>query len=352
MSATPTTSSVTSATPTLGALLYGFIEHHLKAERGLARASIRSYRDALRLFLAFLAHAAKRPITKLTLADLTSGHVRAFLAHLESARGNHVRTRNQRLAVLHTFFAYLAHQVPEVCLEAERVAAVPRKRAPTAPTQYLERDQIESLFAHLPRTGPHALRDRALLLFLYNTGARAQEVADLRAEHLILTTAPRVQLHGKGDKWRTCPLWPDTARLLGHVLDARSSMRPAAEQRPLTGPVFTTARGTPLTRYGVHKLVRRRSRSLITTSGRPVSPHVFRHTTAVHLLDAGVEVNVIRGWLGHVSLETTNRYAELNTRMKAAALAACEAPVSATAGFPRKPVWRDDPSLLAWLESL
>jgi integrase/recombinase XerD len=256
MTAAPTT----SATPTLGALLYGFIEHHLKAERGLALASIRSYRDALRLWLVFLAQTTKRPITRLTLADLTSAHVRAFLTHLETARGNHVRTRNQRLAVLHTFFGYLAGQVPEACLEAERVAAVPRKRAPTPPTQFLERDQVETLFDHLPGTGTYALRDRALLLFLYKTGARAQEVADLRAEHLLLTAAPRVQLHGKGDKWRTCPLWPETARLLGLLLDARRPGEPAERHAP-TGPVFTTARSTALTRYGIHKLVRRRSRA-------------------------------------------------------------------------------------------
>jgi len=121
---------------------------------------------------------------------------------------------------------------------------------------------------------------------------------------------------------------------------------------PAKGPVFATARDTPLTRYGIHKLVRRHTCGLTTTSGRPVSPHVFRHTTAVHLLEAGVEVNVIRGWLGHVSLDTTNRYAEISFRTKAAALAACEAPVPVTAGFPRKPVWRDDPSLLNWLQSL
>jgi site-specific recombinase XerD len=273
MTAVPTTST----TLTLGALLYGFIEHHLKAERGLALASIRSYRDALRLFLAFLAQTTKRPITRLTLADLTSAQVRAFLTHLETARGNHVRTRNQRLAVLHTFFAYLAGQVPEACLEAERVAAVPRKRAPSPPTQFLERDQVETLFDHLPSTGKYALRDRALLLFLYNTGARAQEVADLRAEHLILTAAPRVQLHGKGDKWRSCPLWPETARLLGLLLDARRPGRSEAERGPLTGPVFTTARGTGLTRYGIHKLVRRRSRALTTTSGSRVAARVAAH---------------------------------------------------------------------------
>jgi integrase/recombinase XerD len=349
-----TTPPTTSVAPTLGALLYGFIEHHLKAERGLALATIRSYRDALRLFLAFVAKATRRPITRLTLADLTVIQVRAFLSHLETERSNHVRTRNQRLAVLHTFFAYLAGRVPESCMEAERIAAVPRKRAPAPPTHYLERDEVESLFAHLPVTGRHALRDRALLLFLYNTGARAQEVADLRAEHLVLGASPRVQLHGKGDKWRTCPVWPETARLLGLLLDARARVPSEPQAAAPSGPVFTTARGTPLTRYGIHKLVRRHTRALTTTSARPVSPHVFRHTTAVHLLEAGVDVNVIRGWLGHVSLDTTNRYAEVNIRMKTAALAACEAPVntSTRAGFPHKPVWRDDPALLAWLESL
>ena len=334
----------------IGPIVYAFFEQHLKAEKGLSPASVRSYRDALRLFLSFVAAERGRSLTRITVEDFTAERVRHFLGHLETCRGNHIRSRNQRLAGLHTFFNYLARQVPEALAEAERVAAIPRKRAPPPPTQFLERDEIETLIAGLPATGHTALRDRTLLLFLYNTGARVQEAADLRIGNLELGPQPRVNLHGKGDKWRACPLWSETARLLRELLAERAAVAPP------TAPVFTSRQGRPLTRYGIYKLVRRHAAHLTASANggppRRVSPHVLRHTTAVHLLEAGVEINVIRGWLGHVSLDTTNRYAEINMRSKEAALEACEPPVAASAAFPRRPVWRDDVALLNWLTSL
>jgi site-specific recombinase XerD len=233
----------------------------------------------------------------------------------------------------------------------QRVAAIPCKRVAPPEAHFLEREEISTLLGRLPTHGRHAVRDRALLLFLYNTGARAQEVADLRAEHLHLGSHPHVRLHGKGDKWRTCPLWEDTASVLRTLL-------PQDRGVPLSQvPVFASKVGMPLTRYGIYKIVRRHAALLLQAEqerrrGWRISPHVFRHTTAVHLLEAGVEVNVIRGWLGHADLSTTNRYAEINARAKEAALRACEAPSEASEGFPRQPVWRSDESLLNWLASL
>jgi integrase/recombinase XerD len=344
---------VNGLSATVGAIVYGFFEHHLKGERGLSPSSVASYRDAIRLFLCFVARRAGRKITRLTFVDLTADRAREFLAHLEADRGNHIHTRNQRLAALHTFFGYIAIHVPEMLAEAERVAAIPQKRAAPPATRFLERDEIAALFTQLPRAGRHALRDRALLLFLYNTGARAQEVAELRLANLSLEPQPRVQLHGKGDKWRACPLWPETARLLQQLLATRCSA--GCEVKP-DAPVFTAAKDAPLTRFGIYKIVRRRTANLPANArrgGRQISPHIFRHTTAVHLLEAGVEVNVIRAWLGHVSLDTTNRYAEISLKMKEDALRLCEPPVSAApAEFHRRAVWRDDASLSAWLESL
>jgi site-specific recombinase XerD len=335
--------------PALGALLYAFFVDHLRTLKGLRPASVQSYRDTLRLFLRFVATDRGCRLTRLTVADLSFDRVRAFLQHLEDVRHNQIRTRNQRLAALHTFFEYLASTGPERLAVAERVAAIPVKRCPPPETYFLERDQISALFARLPSRGRHASRDRALLLFLYNTGARVQEVSDLRVRDLDLGATPRVRLHGKGDKWRTCPLWTETARQLQALLPADGSAPPDT-------PVFCAAPRRPLTRFGIYKLVRRHARVLeneaTTRAPRRIGPHIFRHTTAVHLLEAGVEVNVIRGWLGHVSLDTTNRYAEINARAKEAALRACEPPTDAAAGFPRTPVWRDDEALLSWLASL
>jgi len=336
----------------LGALVCSFFEDYLRTQKGLRPSSLRSYRDALRLFLGFLAAERRRQITRLTLADLTMEHVLLFLRHLEEERGNCVRTRNQRLAALRTFFCYLASRVPEMLAEAERVAQIPVKRTPPAETHFLERDEVEALFAALPGAGRHSLRDRALLLFLYNTGARVQEAADLARRNLDLGAQPRVHLCGKGDKWRLCPLWQETAALLTRLLEEQGAA--AAPQ----DPVFCSRQGRPLTRFGIYKVVRRHAAHLASSGADPgprsVSPHVLRHTTAVHLLEAGVEVNVIRAWLGHVSLDTTNRYAEVNIRAKEAALAACEPPLPASSseGFPRKAVWRDDENLLRWLASL
>ncbi len=337
-------------TSTVGAVLYTFFEDYLKCQKGLSTASIRSYRDGLRLFLQFLAQDTKRAISRLTLADLSAERVRRFLSTLEAERANHIRTRNQRLSALRVFFNYLGTQVPEMLVEAERVAATPMKRVPPPETCFLERDDMTALFASLPTTGWWALRDRALLLFLYNTGARVQEVADLRVSQLELQTQPRVHLHGKGNKWRVCPLWQETVALLQQLL-AQSPSRNNADH-----PVFTSHRGQALTRYGIYKLVRRHTAHLekcgADTMPCRVSPHVFRHSTAVHLLESGVEVNVIRAWLGHVSLETTNRYAEITLRMKAEALQACDVSTETAAACRGKPIWRDDPSLLQWLQSL
>ena len=337
-------------TPALGALVHSFFVDHLQAQKGLRPASVRSYRDALRLFLGFVSRDARRPLTRLSPQDLTCERVRQFLQHLESERHNHIRTRNQRLAALHTFFEYLAHRMPEMLGVGEQVTAIPVKRVAPPETRFLDRDEVAALLRGIPAAGRCAARDRALLLFLYNTGARAQEVSELRVRSLDLNPPPRVHLHGKGDKWRVCPLWAETARELQHLVQRDG--RPASPE----DPIFVSRPGRPLTRFGIYKIVRR-SGSRLMTSGRlspkaSISPHILRHTAAVHLLESGVEINVVRGWLGHASLETTNRYAEITLRTKAEALRACEPPVENPESATRRFVWRDDEILLNWLKSL
>ena len=335
---------------TMGPLIYSFFEDYLKVQRGLRPATVKSYRDALLLYLHFVAEDTHHKISRLLLVELTYERVTRFLKHLEENRGNSVSTRNQRLAALRTFFEYAASRVPEMLMESERVATIPVKRTPPPETYFLERDDIQALFSNLPAKGNEALRNRVLLLFLYNTGARVQEVAELHVKNLELGRQPRVRLHGKGDKWRLCPLWEETASLLRSLLAERDS-----ELSP-DSPVFVSRKRKAMTRFGIYKVVRRLTGQIskAKSSGEaiPISPHIFRHTTAMHLLEAGVEMNVIRSWLGHASLDTTNRYAEISITMKEKALQACEAPISDSAPYPRKPVWRNDQSLLNWLENL
>lgn len=335
--------------PSLGALLHAFLVDELPLQKGFRPASTRAYRDGLRLFLTFVAADRSCRLTQLTPEDMTAERVQRFLLHLEQERHNHRRTRNHRLAILRTFFEFLARRCPESLAAAQRVAAIAVKRTPPAETHFLEREEVAQLFRRLPSDGPFALRDRALLLLLYNTGARVQEIADLRIAHLDLQGQPSVRLHGKGDKWRSCPLWTQTAQLLRDMLQTRRP-QPSAMM-----PVFVSRGERALTRFGIYKIVRRHTRHLDgrrPATGRHISPHVFRHTAAVHLLEAGVDVNVIRAWLGHVRLDTTNRYAEITTRTKLAALQLCEPDATATDSPRRNAVWRDDQALLSWLASL
>jgi integrase/recombinase XerD len=334
--------------PTIGSLIYSFFLDYLPQQKGLRASSIRSYRDTLRLFLISVAESTKQRVSELRLEHLSFQRVSGFLHDLEQVRHNSVATRNQRLAALHTFFEYVGRQVPEMLHVCEQVAAIPTKRMPLPETRFMTRDEIQLLFDRLPENGRLALRDRALLLFLYNTGARVQEAADLRREHLTFEPSPSVRLHGKGDKWRTCPLWEQTARVLGRLLEEQDAHDPQA-------PVFSSARGTPLTRFGIYKRVRKHASQIEQESTVPrachITPHVFRHSTAVSLLESGAELNVIAGWLGHVSPITTNRYAEITLRMKEDALKLCEPPVE-IAGQSRKPAWHGDADLLSWLASL
>jgi site-specific recombinase XerD len=322
-------------------VLFSFFEGHLKVQKGLRPGSVKSYRDTLKLFLMYVAKACGRPVTRLKLSDLASERVLEFLRVIEAERGNRVATRNQRLAALHTFYRYLAAHHPEMLSEAERVEAIPSKRCPTPKTIFLEREEIDSIFKALPRKGALALRDRALLMVLYNSGARVQEIADLRVADVDLDGPFRVRLHGKGDKWRTCPLWPETADLLKQLETVRSGDK--------TLPLFTSRHFRPLTRFGIYKLVKRHTRSLKSDG---VSPHVFRHSLAVGLLEQGVDVNVIRAWLGHVSLDTTHRYAEINLRTKQAAVTACLPPVDSSDTHLRTCGWHKDQDLMRWLSSL
>jgi integrase/recombinase XerD len=335
---------------TVGAVLHAFLADELPVQRGLRPASVKAYRDGLRLFLAFVAKDLSCRVTQISCEAFTLDRVQRFLQDLETTRRNHRRTRNHRLTVLRTFFEFLARRSPECLAVAQQVAAIAIKRVPPPETSFLEREEIATLFRRMPADGRLALRDRALLLLLYNTGARVQEIADLRIEHVDLGPQPRVRLHGKGDKWRLCPLWLQTVDLLTRLVREGSST-PSP-----TRALFTSHSDRPLTRFGIYKIVRRHTDHLrsqrASPKGRHVGPHVFRHTAAVHLLEAGVDVNVIRGWLGHVSLDTTNRYAEITTRIKEAALRLCEPPITGAETHRRTPVWRDDQALLEWLASL
>jgi site-specific recombinase XerD len=266
---------MSASTLVLGSVLASFFNDHLKIQKGLRPNSITSYADALRLFLQFAAKAGEKRITELGLDDLDANTVSSFLNSLEENRRNAVQSRNQRLAALRTFFEYVARRFPERLGQAQEVAMIPRKRAQPPETVYLERDEIESTLAALPAEGRRALRDRTLLVFLYNTGARVQEAADLRVSDVHFDPTPRVHLHGKGNKWRVCPLWDETAALIKRLVAEQVS----APDRP----IFVGAKEAALTRFGIYKIIRRYTKQDCQTAIRwPVEGHLTSHLAAQH----------------------------------------------------------------------
>lgn len=298
-----------------------FLLEHLIGERNLSRHTQHSYRDALSLALRFLAQHRRGVIETLTISDLSAARIRGFLTDLEQSRHCGPRTQNQRLAVLHAFAHFVAQRRPEYWEWATQIRAVPFRRCSNRLIPFLETEEMHALLAAPDRSSSQGERDYALLAFLYNTGARADEVAKLTIADLDLV-ASSVRLQGKGNKHRCCPLWKTTTQTL----------RSLVGKRPLAEFVFLNCRGQPLTRFGVHTLVERHartaSRSRTSLRGKRVSPHVIRHSTAMHLLRSGVDINTIRAWLGHASLQTTHIYAESDLEMKAKALAACSPPVA------------------------
>jgi site-specific recombinase XerD len=324
-----------------------FFEDHLRCRCNVSRNTARSYRDALKLLLRFAAAQVKKPAVNLSVTDITEAVVVAFLTDLEQARGNSIQTRNHRLVGIRRLFEYIGEKEPTLLAHCHKIVTVPKKRGALLPAiHYLEKEQITALLDAVPRGDARGRRDYTLLLFMYNTGARVQEVADTRLSWLTLSTAAKVELLGKGRKWRTCPLWESTVRHVRQLIEERG-LKPEQE-----GHLFVNRFGQPLSRSGIAEIIDRHARKAGATTpglrGQKVTPHTIRHTTAMHLLQSGVEVNVIRSWLGHASIATTNRYIEIDLEMKRKALEACEV---GRGGSP--PVsWQSSPDILTWLESL
>jgi site-specific recombinase XerD len=338
---------MTSAPNALAGTLRKFFGDHLPTIRGVSPHTIRSYRDSLALLLRFLAPATGRPVATLDMPDVTVEHVVAFLQHVEQHRGVTATTRNVRLAAIHSFARFLAAQEPLYLDQAQRLLAIPFKRARPRPIAYFEYEEIAAVLASMDRSTRAGRRDYTLLAAMFNTGARVQEILDLRAGDLQLTKPYQVRLMGKGRKVRWCPLWPQTAQLLRtwcaeRQLDLRSD-----------ATVFVNQRGLPLTRFGVRfilaKHVRHAAQQQPSLATKRLHPHSLRHSTAVHLLKSGVDLPTIAHWLGHASVNTTNRYVTVDLELKRKALARA-APLGTTRSSPTP--WRRDASVLEWLEAL
>jgi len=328
-------------TSLLGPWVRRFLLEYLVRERNLAINTRASYRDMLVLLLPYASKHLKRPVDRLAVADLSPEIIRNFLNHLEQDRLCGTATRNQRLGGMHALARFIGENSPEHVEWCGQVRLIAFKKTTQPCITYLERPEMDALLAAPDRRTPQGQRDYALLLFLYNSGVRASEAAGLRIAD-VSWHAQCVRITGKGNKQRTCPLWTHTMEQLRWVTDHR-----AHDQQ-----VFLNRNRRPITRFGIHTLVERYAQKAAakapSLSTKGLSPHVIRHTTATHLLRAGVDINTIRAWLGHVSINTTNIYAETDLETKARALATC---VPATRGAKGKP-WSLRPELMEFLRGL
>jgi site-specific recombinase XerD len=328
-------------------LVQSFFQEYLSVNRGLSQNTILAYRDALKIFFSFESTRQNKSAAQLTLDDLNVGTVLAFLNQIESKRNNSIVTRNLRLAALRTFCLYLITNDTMRMGEYQKIIALPIKRFPRKVVGYLEFDEVQSILNHIDRKDASGQRDYVLLNLLYNTGARVQEICDLKVSSIAFGTIPIVTVVGKGNKTRHIPLWPETAKLLHNYLNViQITEQPNAY-------LFMNSQGKPLGRFGVRYIIKQRCKAAEVHCShlktKNIGPHTFRHTIAMHFLQAGIDLSIIKSWLGHVNLATTHTYVEIDMEMKRKALESC---IPANTAQSLKKLLDKNKDVLTWLDSL
>lgn len=328
--------------PAFATLVQEFFCQRLIQQQNASSQTVAAYRDTFRLLLTYLQKRRKKTLAVLTLADVDAPTVAGFLDYLERERQNSIRTRNARFAAIRSFLKYATARDPASLPIIQRVLAIPMKRFQRPALNYLSRDEVAAILEAPNASTWSGQRDRVLFALLYNTGARVSEAIALRRVDVSLESTLHVRITGKGRKQRVVPLWQSTAQSL------REWMVQIGQE--LNAPLLPDRGGRPLSRSGVEKRLRGAVRVAATRcstlQGKRVSPHTFRHTTAMHLLQSGVDITVIAMWLGHEGLETTHQYIEASLAMKDEALSKLE-------GIPVEKVrYQASDKLLQFLESL
>jgi site-specific recombinase XerD len=327
---------------TLGRLLQDFFCRRLMDQLRASPQTVKSYRDSFRLLLRFAERKLGKQVTKLSLMDLDASLILAFLDHLETERSNKVRSRNARLAAIRSFLHYAGLKEPSALPTIQRVFAIPMKRFDQPALTYLSLEEIENILSAPDRNTWSGRRDRALLAVMYNTGARVSEIVALKCMDIENKQCGALLLHGKGRKERVIPVWKRTGTTLQHWLSQ-------IDQQPQS-PLFPNRYGNAMTRSGVERqlqsAVAMACERCPSIRDKKVSPHTIRHTTAMHLLQAGVDLSVIALWLGHENITTTHAYMQADIEMKRRALDKMKEPQNVTVRFkPSKEVF-------AFLDSL
>ena len=321
-----------------------FLSHYLPVQKGLSVNTIAAYRDAIKLLLCYAADTVRKPVDTLSVEDIAEKVVLGFLDYVQQARHGSATTRNARLAAIHSLFVYIAREQPELLAQCQKIRAIPLKRTEHKSVDYLEENEMQAILDSVKIHSRTAIRDQALLLLLYNTGARVSEIVELKLCDVRLDGTPQVDLLGKGRKHRACPLWPETLATLKAYFKQRIPKQPSTEH------LFLNTHGVGITRFGIRHITAKyataahhRCPSIKT---KTVSPHTLRHTTAMHLLRSGNDVNMVSYWLGHVDINTTHIYLEIDMEMKKKMLEKADAPA-----INNKTAWHK-PDVLQWLNAL
>jgi site-specific recombinase XerD len=328
--------------PSFAALAQAFFTEHLTQQRAMSPRTVATYRDAFVLFLDFAERQLHKQPTAIQLKEITPVLILGFLDHLEHERGNAVRSRNARLAALREFLKFAAHRDVSALHVVEQALGVPMKRFERPMVGFLSRDEMLAIIGK-PGVSWTSQRDHLLLKMLYNTGARVSEIIGVRVVDLVLDGAACVHLHGKGSKQRTVPLWQSTAKAmrawlrLNPELGSTSALLPNRDGKSMS-------RGNVTQRLDL--AAKAASNAHPHLAKRHVSPHTIRHTTAMHLLQSGIDVSIIALLLGHESPTTTHQYVEADLAMKQRALAKLKEP---DAAIPR---YRAADSLMEFLKTL
>ena len=328
----------------LPAILGAFFYQYLEIERGLSINTVFAHRDTVKLLLKDVAKRLNKSEDDLRIEELDQSRILDFLGHGEKQRGWKVSTRNQRLAAIKTLFRFIAREHPDRMLQAQTIRSIANKKAETKPPESLEGSEMHALFDSIDQSTPLGVRDDALLHIFYSTGARVSEITQVEIEDLQLDESGQVTLLGKGRKPRCTPLLPEAVKALKAYLDIRQLQDPDEPR------LFLNARGKPLTRFGIRHILKkhgaRAAEECPSIATKNITPHIMRHTAAMHLLRADADLTNVSHWLGHADLSTTNRYVETDMEMKRKMIEKLNPPEAQN----RKP-WQD-PKVLDFLDNL
>jgi integrase/recombinase XerD len=324
-----------------------FFNQYLAVQKGLSFNTILAYRDAIKLLLCFAADHLKKTVDKLNIEDFDYRLILDFLNYIENERRCSATTRNARLAAIRTFFNLIGREEPSLLMQSQKIRSIPQKRTKHKTIDYLDEDEIQALLNSVATNSRTAIRDKALLLILYNTGARVQEIVDLKIADLRLDSSGQVKLLGKGKKQRACPLWPETIDAINEYLENRNPKDPDEDH------LFLNANDKPITRFGIRYITKQYAKSAGTKcpsiNNKVVTPHTLRHSTAMHLIRAGNDINTVSYWLGHADINTTHIYVEIDMDIKRKMLQISPAPK--TSKVSKIPKWQE-PDILKWLDDL